>query len=537
MDPEHEDPAEQHESSAPKHHEAVPSQETRPPSRPEVIVGLVTPVGVNSEAVSTAIKEAFKTVDYVATPLKISELIKDAAAQRGITFPNATSQRERLMSMGTALRHQSGDGAIAAMLAIWAKGKLVEDNQIEHYAHRPNAFVFRSLKHFDEVEYLRQVYGSRLLLIGATAPRDTREKELQRTLKDAPNFLSAPAARREAVHLLDRDQSEPETELGQQVQKAFPEADAFVEVPSDGAGVEEAMRRVVRLFFGDPWHTPTQDELAMFHAYAASLRSAALPRQVGCSIMDQYGEIVATGTNEAPKAKGGEYWEGDQPDGRTFAVGRETTDVYNEQLLYELLDKMNKKGWLSEEKSSKTPAELLTDAKLPDAPADDSGLLDVLEFGREVHAEMAALMTAARRGVSVAGCTLFSTTFPCHVCARLIVASGISRVVYRAPYPKSRAGDLYGDSVAIDEEEAGQKVRFEPFVGVAPSLFPRVFDAGKRKDPETGRPVEWNPTEATPRLGPLEEGSDYWVHYREEEAVSTLEGLLRGLDRDQASSG
>lgn len=63
---------------------------------------------------------------------------------------------------------------------------------------------------------------------------------------------------------------------------------------------------------------------------------------------------------------------------------------------------------------------------------------------------MAALLDAARRGVSVAGNQMFSTTFPCHNCARHIVGAGVREVVYREPYEKSLAGALHPDAIAVD---------------------------------------------------------------------------------------
>ncbi len=56
---------------------------------------------------------------------------------------------------------------------------------------------------------------------------------------------------------------------------------------------------------------------------------------------------------------------------------------------------------------------------------------DLTEFGRVVHAEMHAMLDAARRGVSTQGSTLFSTAFPCHNCAKHIVAAGIEEVLPR----------------------------------------------------------------------------------------------------------
>jgi cytidine deaminase len=101
-----------------------------------------------------------------------------------------------------------------------------------------------------------------------------------------------------------------------------------------------------------------------------------------------------------------------------------------------------------------------------------------------VHAEMAAICDAALRGVKIKDATLYCTTFPCHLCARLIIASGISRVLYIEPYPKSRAKQLYRRAIQVDHDRESDKdaVRFEAFVGVAPSRFLDFFDMVPRKE-------------------------------------------------------
>lgn len=45
------------------------------------------------------------------------------------------------------------------------------------------------------------------------------------------------------------------------------------------------------------------------------------------------------------------------------------------------------------------------------------------------HAEMNCLATAAREGIRIEGCSMYVTHEPCSVCARLIIQSGIVRVV------------------------------------------------------------------------------------------------------------
>jgi hypothetical protein len=121
------------------------------------------------------------------------------------------------------------------------------------------------------------------------------------------------------------------------------------------------------------------------------------------------------------------------------------------------------------------------------------GLL--IEFSRAVHAEMDAILSAARAGVSPVGTRLFVTTFPCHYCARHIVTAGVHEVQYIEPYAKSLAIDLHEDAIETepDKWKAPQpdgtgKVLFRAFVGVAPRLYPRAFLKDRNyKDKMTGK--------------------------------------------------
>jgi tRNA(Arg) A34 adenosine deaminase TadA len=129
----------------------------------------------------------------------------------------------------------------------------------------------------------------------------------------------------------------------------------------------------------------------------------------------------------------------------------------------------------------------------------------LLEFSRAVHAEMDALLSAARTGGSIKGARLFVTTFPCHYCARHIVTSGLDEVQFIEPYPKSKALSLHSDSITTDvkkwrrpswakqdyiKDDSGEsdpKVLFRPFVGVAPRLYRRAFIKDRSlKDKSTG---------------------------------------------------
>ena len=51
-----------------------------------------------------------------------------------------------------------------------------------------------------------------------------------------------------------------------------------------------------------------------------------------------------------------------------------------------------------------------------------------------VHAEQNAVSDAARRGISLAGSTVYITHFPCINCAKILAAAGIHSIKYRQDY-------------------------------------------------------------------------------------------------------
>ena len=102
---------------------------------------------------------------------------------------------------------------------------------------------------------------------------------------------------------------------------------------------------------------------------------------------------------------------------------------------------------------------------------------------------MSAISDAARLGRSVRGCTLYTTTFPCHICAKHIVASGVDKVIFLEPYPKSLASELHSDSISFEKADRGKyssypAVEFEHFAGITPQRYRELFERGRRKNDE-----------------------------------------------------
>jgi len=72
------------------------------------------------------------------------------------------------------------------------------------------------------------------------------------------------------------------------------------------------------------------------------------------------------------------------------------------------------------------------------------------ELCRGLHAEQNAIIQAAVHGVQIRGATLYSTTEPCILCAKMLINAGVVRIVYQGPYPDELARQMM--------EEAGLEI-------------------------------------------------------------------------------
>lgn len=474
--------------------------------RPEIVFGLVGAIGTRLDEVETKLERALTSVGYRTSRLRVSSAITEATARRADEISASLTKLDRLMDQGDFLREQFNHGGAAAALAITAiagernEGLTGDESRPEREGF---ATIVRQLKHPKEVQLLRAVYGPRFILIGAWAPEEERRKATQDSLRslhpgEKESFYIDNAAR-----LIERDEKDATKPLGQSVRKTFELADAFVAL-IPGQDAANQISRIVELLFGNPFITPTRDEHAMAHAAATSLRSSDAGRQVGAVVADEDGEILVTGVNEVPKPGGGQYWPDDNPDHRDFRSGFDVNERLKLTLITDILAKLQQaQGWLSEECQREELSHLAHRAVV-DGPLTDSRVTGLLEFGRVAHAEMAAICTAARRGTSIGGETMYSTTYPCHECARLIIASGIRRVVYIDPYPKSQVPAMYPHQIVDGSAPTANRldvVTFEPFRGVAPRLYRSVFMMPDRgREDMTGEYAPWEAAEAAPRL-------------------------------------
>lgn len=466
---------------------------------PELVIGLVGPAGSDLGLVIEKLKSELSKVGYEVEEIRLSKLI-EAFLEKNYDDTSEYDRINHLMDHGTDIRERSGRGDAIALLAIAEIRSLREQRKDTKKSPRV-AYILRSLKHPHEVATLKNIYGGGYFTISAYSPREARVDALAERITKS-NHISAENSRSDAEKLIEKDESERGKTLGQDVKDAFPLADLFVDCRSKEI-LKKNTKRFIELLFAYPYHTPTKDEYGMFHAKSAALRSADLGRQVGAVIATKESDIIAVGCNDVPKAMGGLYWPDDESDERDFQIGKDSMYEQREQILSEIIEKFKSDKMLTDKlnlETTKTIVSSLISGKRKKL-LKGAQVMNLLEFGRSVHAEMAALMDAARRGVSVKGATLYCTTFPCHLCARHIIAAGIDRVVYIEPYPKSRAKQLHKDSITVDaKDKANKKINFESFTGIAPRKFLHMFEMnGERKD-ETGKIIDWSKSIKKPRV-------------------------------------
>jgi deoxycytidylate deaminase len=466
----------------------------------EIVVALVGPLGTDNTKVIALVQDRLREYGYAVEAIRISSEIIPALLNIRDEDYQAGSKYERFsrrINCGNKIRKQTDRASLAIAVAADIRRRRIRLDRRSRSRSggtrdalvTKKAFIVSSLKLPDEVAELRKIYRDGFYLIGVNTERELRLKFLMGS--DGTEMTE-----NEAVKLIHRDEGERE-DHGQHTRDTFALADFFCADEGNEDKLRHSINRCLDLVFGCPWVTPTFNEFAMFMAFSSSLRSADLSRQVG-AVIAKSDTILATGANDCPRPGGGLYWPvfigdriDDLPRGRDYKRGEDSNEVERHRIIDRIV--------------ALVPEDMRR--SLRRALAGGGPIKNITEYGRVVHAEMEALLSCARTGVSAVGGTLYCTTFPCHNCAKHVIASGIREVIYVEPYPKSKALEFHDEAVTTGRREDGDaRVRFKPFIGVGPrrffDLFSMELSVGrsiKRKDKQ-GRAVRWEAGSATPRV-------------------------------------
>jgi deoxycytidylate deaminase len=418
----------------------------------ELLFGLVAPIGTDDRMVAENLTAQLRDFGYESHMVRLSDhiapLCKSLAIKCELDDSDELRRIKSRIKAANDLHAKTERNDLLALSAI-REVRLHREQKKSGEALIRTAHIFATLKRPEEIKALRQVYGSGLYVVGIFA---TEEKRIDHLLSKKHILKS------DAESLLREDEDDKETG-GQRTRDAFHQSDVFIDIGKKEEEWKSQLGRFLDLIFSHPYHTPSKAEQAMFMANAASLRSAQFGRQVGAAILSSHGELIGLGCNEVPRPGGGQYWESDDDDARDHKKGVDSNDVRKNQILKEIVELL--------------PKRLRGNTQLADSLRKTS-LFSITEFGRASHAEMEALLSCTRTGISTLDAELFTTTFPCHNCARHIVGAGIKKVTYIEPYPKSQATILHDDSIRLTDD-CGNHVPFVPFVGISPKRYAEIF--------------------------------------------------------------
>ena len=418
----------------------------------------------------------------------LSKPIHDYAAARGVG-----QTTDSLQNIGNDLRRQYGLGFLVGVALTEVNKQLPKPGE----SGRPVGVVVDGIRNVGEVEALQQFANFYLVSVQAgTDKRKARTIGTGKRFRDVEQFTAAD----------ERDRDE-QTEHGQQVKECNYLSDIII-INEDDVSVDAELpyreyvdKLICRDYVSLIEHVakgklPNErrarpEEALMTVAYVESKRSSCLKRKVGAVIASFSGDIIAAGHNEVPEAS--------EPCIHDPRYGWCARDVAQEKLGQEIkhcpscgktivikmackacgasIDRFAKRCPNVECKAAmefnyvcpKCKRSVFSDF-LPGGGSDKTGKL--LDLCRALHAEENAILNLSKLGMHLPhthkklkdndlsdGCVLYSTTFPCNLCANKIVTVGIRKVVYAEPYTMEEAKKVFEKEGVIIERFQGVKSR------------------------------------------------------------------------------
>ena len=349
-------------------------------------------------------------------------------------------------------------------------------------------FVLDCLRNPEEVLFFRKRYGS-FYLISLYAGKKIRHKRCQEKGKSWSDKQEK------------RDQgkgNKVEDIHKQNVPGCVLISDYAITNELDNNRLKLRTVRLLALIHEPGCLLPTAEETYMNLAYTLSVRSTCISRQVGAVITNSDGFIIGAGWNDVGSGQLGcstrciDDYRKYKDDDCLLSIWRDEFDSFEDK---ELLRKMDNKNYLcykdlkstiliheridklfsqyknNLEIGNKERLEDEQEKKLNDFADYLKKNLNIkrLEYARSLHAEEnAILQVATHGGVGIKGGTIYTTTFPCELCAKKIYQSGITRVVYTEPYPESISEKIF-------LKDGIRSIRVEQFEGVKSNCYYRLF--------------------------------------------------------------
>jgi hypothetical protein len=135
---------------------------------PEIVIGLVGPIGVDLDAVVGFLTDALAKVQYTAEVIHITQVMRDVLPQIVVDESTYVNRYASLIRHADTVRREVNNNAALACLAI---GDIRRVRASRNEGRGPNqptlstAYIIRQLKREEEISLLRAVYGRKFIQV------------------------------------------------------------------------------------------------------------------------------------------------------------------------------------------------------------------------------------------------------------------------------------------------------------------------------------------------------------------------------------
>jgi deoxycytidylate deaminase len=243
------------------------------------------------------------------------------------------------------------------------------------------------------------------------------------------------------------------------------------------------MIRYLALIFDTGCTKPTGDEVMMNLAYTMAMRSNCISRQVGAVIKGRDGYVVGAGWNDVGKRKiscglrqindlkSFPSWYKNYVE----IMGDDITDKLISQYSNNLIPKEKVERFcfcFKDEYSASKNIEKIERIKLPkkgEEKVKSKLKIKKLEYCEALHAEENAIIQSSKiGGTGLQGGKIYTTAFPCELCAKKIHQVGINEIIFTEPYPENISEPIFLHNTS-------KKIKLKQFEGVMPYSYIKLF--------------------------------------------------------------
>ncbi|MDD4627830.1 MAG: AAA family ATPase [Candidatus Peribacteraceae bacterium] len=247
-------------------------------------------------------------------------------------------------------------------------------------------WVIDGIRNPAEAEELRRLPDFHM--IGVTADPEVIVSRLTARKREGSSL-----SKEQILERLEKEKGVGEPPEGQQVKKCLELVDFLIINEGTLEELAKKLTHFLRLLDGSD--RPSFDEVFMEIAYTWAQRATCLRRKVGAVIAKDKQQLTA-GYNGAPKG---------------VPHCAEMGGCLREKL------------------------------KIPSGQRH--------EMCRGTHAEQNAITQAAKLGISIEGGTLYTNTFPCVICTKMILNAGITTVIYDSDYDDPLSKEILGQQIGL----------------------------------------------------------------------------------------